>query len=78
MSQELIKSARESVTAAEGAISRLNTQIQELRADISKTSDEARRKRLETLLKDVQALAARAQEQRSRALSDLERYGAKR
>lgn len=78
MSQELIRSARESVTAAEGAISRLNTKIQELRADISRTSDEDRRERLETLLKDVQALAARAQEQRSRALSDLERYGAKR
>ena len=78
MSQELIRSARESVTAAEGAISRLNTKIQELRADISRTSDEDRRERLETLLKDAQALAARAQEQRSRALSDLERYGARR
>jgi L-lactate utilization protein LutB len=57
---------------------RLNTQMQELRADIAKTTDADRRKRLETLLKDVQAIAARAQEQRSRALRDLERYGAQR
>lgn len=78
MSQELIRSAREIATSAEAAVVRINNQMQQLRADIAKSTDDDRRKRLEGMLKELQTLAVRAQEQRSRALRDLERYGAQR
>jgi len=57
---------------------RLNNQMQQLRADIDKEKDGDRRKRLESTLKELEAISKRAQEQRSRALRDLERYGAQR
>lgn len=78
MSQQLIESARDTVTLTEDTIMRLNGQMQRLRADIDKTTDNDRRKRLEVMLKEMEAISKRAQEQRSRALRDLERYGAQR
>lgn len=78
MSQELIKSTRDTLKLAEDTITRINGRMGQLRADIDKEKDGDRRKRLESMLKELEAISKRAQEQRGRALRDLERYGAQR